>query len=153
MSDFMKKQSIAFYLNAIALVLGIAGLVLTIVSSTITAAYSYNALGLMIVLGVAGIVLCVGAIYAPNKLGNHNLVSAICTLGAIGAYWAVIGNIILDRVLLVSGLFSYNAHNKIGWTVFYVSVAAIACLLVAILMLIVGSFLKSVKEVKPEVFE
>lgn len=146
MSAFMKKQGIAFYFNVIALILGIAGLVVTLYSSNISSAYAYNALGLIVFLAIAGILLCAGAIYAPNRLGNHDLVSTVCVLGAIGTYSAIIGNVILDRVLLISGLFSYNSQNQIGWTVFYATVAGIVCLLVGIIALIIGSFLKSVKE-------
>lgn len=146
MSDFIKKQSIAFYLNVIATIFGIVGLIATINSNNISSAYSYNNFGLLMVLAVAGIVLCVGTIYAPNRWGNHDLVSTVCILGAIGVYAAIIGNIILDRVLLVSGLFSYNSGNQVGWSVFYATVVAIAALLIAILALIMGAFTKSVKE-------
>lgn len=148
MSDFIKKQSIAFYLNVIAAIFGVVGLIATVYSNGISSAYTYNSLGLIIALAVVGIVLCGVAVYAPNRWGNHDIVSTISVLAAIFVYAAVIGNIILERVLLISGLFSYNSANTVGWSVFYASVVAIVCILIGILALIIGSFTKSVKEAK-----
>lgn len=146
MSDFMKKQSIAFYLNVIAIIFGVAGFIATIYSNSVSSAYTYSNLATILVYAALGIVLAVGAIYAPNRWGNHDIVSTICVLGSIGFYAAVIGNIIMGRVLLISGLFSFNSENTVGWSVFYASIAAIVCMVVAILFLIVGSFTKSVRE-------
>lgn len=146
MSDFMKKQSIAFYLNVIAIIFGVVGFVATIYSNSVSSAYTYSNLTTMLVYAAVGIVLTAGAIYAPNRWGNHDYVSTICVLGSIAFYAAVIGNIIMGRVLLISGLFSFNSENTVGWSVFYASMVAIVCMVLAILMLIIGSFLKSVKE-------
>ena len=59
---------------------------------------------------------------------------------------STIGNIINSRILLISGLFSWNSQNMMGWRVFYVSIACIVCFVAAILALIVGAFLKNRKE-------
>jgi hypothetical protein len=48
--------------------------------------------------------------------------------------------------MLVAGLFSFNAANEAGWSVFYVSVGAWACLLLGCVLLVASGFMKSVKE-------
>ena len=52
---------------------------------------------------------------------------------------------ILSRILLISGLFSWNSMNTAGWKVFYVSVASMVCYVVSIILLIISAFLKTVK--------
>ncbi len=146
MSVFMKKQASAFYLNAIAAVLGVVGTVSMVMSSTMNSAYALNSFTKTLLFAICGILLVGLAIYAPNRWGNHDYVSTLSVLGAIGLFSAVIGNVISERVMLISGLFSFNSGNTVGWSVFYVSVVCLASLLVAIILLIVGAFLKSVKE-------
>lgn len=145
MAAFIKKQSVGFYLNALACILGIAGLIAMIVCSTMTTAYALHSFTILTVGLVVGILLIAVAAYAPSRFGNYDYLGTVAVLGAIAAFAAVIGNVINDRILLISGLFSYNSGNMIGWSVFYATVASLVCLLVAMLLLVVGAFLKSVK--------
>ena len=147
MAAFMKKQGAGFYLNTIATVLGIAGLVAMVICSNMTSAYALHSLTKLLVEAVIGIVLVILAIYAPNRFGNHDYISTVSILAAIGLFSAVIGSVISDRILLISGLFSYNSGNMIGWSVFYATATSLACFLIAILFLIAGAFARSVKEV------
>ena len=142
----MKKQGIAFYLNILAVILGVVGLILTVVSSTMTTDNALSNLPVLAIAGIVGIVLVCVAIYAPNRWGNHDPVSFISVVAAIALYSYLFGAAVSQRIMLIAGLFSYNAGNTTGWSIFYVSVAAWVCLIVGILFLIVGSFLKSVKE-------
>ncbi len=142
----LKKQGIAFYLNVLAVILSAVGLGLTIHSSTMTTDNVLLGFTTIVAAGVIGIVLECVAVYLPNRMGNHDPISAISVLASIALLCYVFGQCILQRITMIAGLFSFNSGNTAGWQVFYVTVAAVACLLVAIVLLIVGSFLKSVKE-------
>ena len=147
MKDFMKKQGAAFYLNVLAGVLNIAGLIAMIICSTMTSAYALNSLGRLIVEAVIGFVLILLAIYSPNRFGNHDYISTASVITVIALLTKVIGGMITERILLVSGLFSFNAGNMLGWSVFYATVAAMGCFLIAIVCLIAGAFTTSVREI------
>ena len=142
----MKKQGIACYLNILAAVLGLAGVILTAVSSSMSRDNALLGLPMLLAAGIAGVLLACLAVYAPNRWGNHNFVSAISVVAAIPLYTYVFGACLSQRIMMIAGLFSYNSGNTVGWSIFYVCIAAWVCLLVGILFLIVGSFLKSVQE-------
>lgn len=141
----MKKQGIAFYLNTVAAVLGVAGMALAMYSNSISSDNALQNMGLVATAGIVAILLVIVSIVAPNRFGNHDPISAVSVLSAIALYSYVFGQCIIQRVMLVAGLFSFNSGNTAGWQVFYVTIAAVACLLVGTLFLIVGSFCKSVK--------
>lgn len=145
MTAFIKKQGTAFYFNALSAVIGIVALIAMIVSSTMTEAYALNSFPLFVLGAIAGVLLIVIAVYAANRWGNYDYVSTVSVIAAIALFSAVIGGIILNRVLLISGLFSWNSGNTPGWNVFYASIVSIVCFVVSILFMIIGSFLKSVK--------
>lgn len=144
----MKKQGIAFYLNILAAILGAVGLFLTVRSSTMSADNALANLSTLILAGVVAILLVCVAIVAPNRLGNHDPLSAISVLAAIALYCYLFGSCVSQRVMLIAGLFSFNDANTVGWSIFYTCIGAWVCLLVGILFLVVGSFLNSVKEPK-----
>lgn len=141
----MKKQGAGFYFNALAVVAGIVALAAMVISSNISNAYALHSLTLYMLEGAVGVILIAAAIYAANRWGNYDYVSTLSVVIAVALFSAVIGGIILNRILLISGLFSWNSGNTIGWNVFYASVVSIVCFVVSILLLIVGSFLKTVK--------
>ncbi len=145
MTDFMKKQGIGAYLNTLAAVLGIVGIVAAIICSNMTITYSLGNLEKIVILAVCAIVLSIFAVYLPNKFGNHDIFSTVSVLGAIALFATAFGNVISERILLIAGLFSYDSVNTVGWQVFYVTVVSIVAFLVACLVLIIGAFTKSVK--------
>lgn len=145
MTAFIKKQGAGFYFNALAVVAGLAALIAMVVSSTISQAYALNSFPLFVLGAAAGILLIAAAVYAANRWGNYDYISTLSIVAAVALFSAVIGGIIMNRILLISGLFSWNSANMVGWDVFYASVVSIVCYVVSILLLIVGSFLKSVK--------
>lgn len=145
MTAFIKKQGKAFYFNVLSAVLGIAALIAMVISSTMTEAYALNSFSLYVLGTIVGIILIALIIYSANHWGNQDYIGALSGVAAVALFSAVIGGIIMNRILLISGLFSWNSGNTPGWNVFYASVAAIVCFVVSILLLIIGSFLKSVK--------
>lgn len=146
MADFMKKQSIGFWFSAIAIVAAIVGLIGMLVSNGVTTAYALANIGTLVLCCILGVALVCASAVAPVKLGNHNFVSAGCILLAIAAFGYVLNGLIMPRILLIAGLFSYDSVNVPGWSVFYAMVVGIVGLVVAILALIIGSFVPSVKK-------
>lgn len=145
MADFMKKQGIACWFNAIAIIAAVVALIGTIISSNISTAYVLGNLGMIVGLTVAGIVLLVVAIVAPMKFGNHDFVSTIALVLAVAAIGFAFRELIMDRVFLIAAQFSYDAVNMTGWRVFYASAVGLGGYVISAIALIIGSFLKSVK--------
>lgn len=142
----MKNFRIGSWLNLFAAVAGIVGLVAVIVSNNISSAYALKNTGLVTVMAVGGILLALVAIWSPTKFGNHDFISTAAVIGAIALFSAVIGSMILERILMIAGLFSYNSQNMTGWSVFYAIVVCAVALVIANVALIIGAFTKSVKE-------
>lgn len=139
----MKKNAIGFYFNVLAAILGIAGLVCTVLSSSGDNALS--GLSTVIAAGVVAIALVIVAIYSPMKNGNHDPIAAVSVIAAIALFMYVFNQCVSQRVMLIAGLFSFNANNAAGWTVFSFVVGAAVCLLAANILLVIGSFCKSAK--------
>lgn len=142
----LKKLSIGGYLSLLAAILGVVGTVLTIVSGTISADNPLAGITMIVGAGVVGVVLAAVSAIAPASLGNYDLVSSVSIWAAIALFCYTFGAAVSQRIMLIAGLFSYNSGNKVGWSVFYVSVAAWACLLVGSLVLVVSGFLRTVKQ-------
>ena len=101
---------------------------------------------MMAALGVIGILLVCAATVIPNVMKTNDIVRAVCTYGAIVLYTVVIARHINARILLISGLFSWNSMNTVGWQIFYLMIASCVCLLVGVIFMIVGAFSRVVKE-------
>ena len=144
----MKKHGTAFYINILAAILGVVGLFLTVRSSTMSTDNALSNLSVLILAGVVAIVLVCVSLVAPSRLGNHDPLSAVSVLAAIALYSYLFGSCVSQRVMLIAGLFSFNANNTVGWSIFYTCIGAWVCLLVGILLLVVGSFLNAVREPK-----
>jgi len=149
--DKKYKSGVGAILTYIASVLSFAGIVMMIVASSISKAYAFYSLTLMLILAVAGMLLVVLASYLPLKKGNFDLYSTLSILIAIVLFMMDIRYMINERILLISGLFTYNAGSTIGWKIFYATIASIACFLLSIFSLIVASFTRAVKEDKLKV--
>ena len=85
-----------------------------------------------------GVALCVAGVVLANK----DLIATVCGLGAIASLMVVLNNMIADRVIMIAGLFSFSAGDTVGWTVFYITVAAAVCIVLACASVIAGNFLK-----------
>ena len=142
----MKNFRIGSWLNLFAAVAGIVGLIALIVSNSISSAYALKSAGLVTVMAIGGILLALVAIWSPTKFGNHDFISTAAVVGAIALFSAVIGAMILERILMIAGLFSYNSQNMTGWSVFYAIVVCAVALVITNVALIIGAFTKSVKE-------
>lgn len=146
MADTKKKLAAGGKLYRFACVAALVGLVGTVICSVMSTQYNLNNFQNVLIAGAAAVLLIVIAQWAPTKLGNYDLLSTICALGAIAASGVVLRQLIMDRATLAAGLFTYDSANNTGWSVFYVTVVGLAGYLLAIFALIIGSFLKGVKE-------
>lgn len=139
-----KKMGAGSYLNLIAAVLGIVGVTATVVSSNIGAANALQNLTTCIVAGVVAILLCVVAVVSSTKLGN-DYIRTISAVVSIALYCYVLYSTVSARILMIAGLFSYNSGNMEGWSVFYAVIVSAVGLLVATILVTVGSYLKGSK--------
>ena len=142
----MKKLSIGGYCNVLAAVLGLVGVILTIVSGTMSADNPLANLGMIAAAGIVGVALCLVSTWSPTKFGNFDLLGSASLLGAIALYCYTFAAAVGQQVTLIAGLFSFNSDNAVGWNIFYVSVGAWGCLLVGCLVLIISGFLRTSKE-------
>lgn len=145
MSAFLKKQGSGFYFQVLAVIAAIAAMITMVISSNISTADALNSLSAYLLEATAGIALILVSLYSSNRFGNYDYISTIALMGAVAFFSTVICGMILSRVLLISGLFSWNSMNTVGWSVFYVSVASLVCYVVSIVLLIISAFLKTVK--------
>ncbi len=144
----MRKMTVGSVFTLIAAVAGVVGTVAMMLSSNIDKAYAYKTVNTLLLMGICGIILCLIAVWSPTRFGNHDLLSTIGTVGAIGLFMGVVGTMISDRVLMIAGLFSYNSQNMVGWRVFYATVTGIAAFVVGCILLIIASFMKNAKAAK-----
>lgn len=142
----MKKWRIGSWLNLIAAIAGVVGVIALIVSNNVDSAYALKNFSIVLCMGLGGVLLALVAIWSPTKFGNHDFLSTFAVLAAIALFSAVIGSMILDRILMIAGLFSYNSQNMTGWRVFYGVVTGAVAFVVANLALIIGAFTPSVKK-------
>ena len=133
----MKKLGIGSYLNVAAAVFGIAAIVLTVISNGFPDK-ELPSLVTCIILGVIGVALSAVAFVLANK----DLISTVCGLGTIVSFMAFLNYMIADRVIMIAGLFSFNAGDTVGWSVFYVTIAAVVCIVLTCASVIAGNFLK-----------
>ncbi len=136
-----KKQVVLYYAAA---VLGVVGIVATYICSTMNADQAMKSLTTCIAAGVIGVVLSAVA----GVMGKNDLVRSVAGVGSIAAFMMVVSNLISERVMLVAGLFSYNAGNTEGWKVFYVTIVAAVALLLACIVLAVVAFMDASKKAK-----
>ncbi|MCD8384691.1 MAG: hypothetical protein LUC39_07020 [Clostridiales bacterium] len=142
----LKNRTVGGYLQVVAAILGIAGLVLMIINNNISSSYSLSSFGLLAAGAVLGVVLSVVAVITPTKLGDLDVVSTLSIMVTVGVYGLIIGQMANERILMISGLFSWNSQNSTAWSVFYMMIASIVCFAVSAVLLIVTSFMKTVKE-------
>ncbi|WP_154026510.1 hypothetical protein [Olsenella uli] len=137
------KKGPALIANGLGVIIAIVGLVVTVMCSTMSADYALGSLGLYVAEIVAAAVLALVAAWAGSERGIVSLVaSAVSVFLLVNVAVSVIGS----RILLASGLFTWNSANQVGWGVFNTTIAATALLLVAALVIVVAAFLPEGKK-------
>lgn len=124
-------------INVVAAVLALVALILAIVGNNISAGNALLNIGQVIAAGIAAVVLCVLPIVLKN-----DIVSLAAALGTIACNMFLVNGIVLDRILMIAGLFSYDSGNLDGWNVFYLVVAASVVAILSCVATMVSSFMK-----------
>ncbi len=146
MKSFIKKQSVSFYFSVLALPLLLVGTIYMIHSSTMTAGNRLGNLPLLIiamVVSMAGVVL---DIWAANRKNDKGYLSLVGKMASIACAIYVVGSVLNARVMMIAGLFTYNRGYKEGWAVYNASLVCFVCLLIAVLLLIIGAFFRTVRK-------
>ena len=124
-------------INLVAAVLALAGVILAYVTHAYSDANALLTIGQVVAAGVAAVVLCV----LPVVLKN-DLISLIAGLGAIACNMFVVNGIVLDRILMIAGIFSYNSQDQVGWTTFYIIIASAVCCVLSCVATMISGFMK-----------
>ncbi len=143
--EFIKKGGIPFYLTAAAGVLALVGAILFAVTNA-TAGFAVMSGALGIALGFIAVAAIAGCAYCTAKFGSQHFITAAVKLVALVLLFASFGILLSDRVGLASSLFTWDSHNEVGWSAFYVSITSVVFVIVSVITLIVGSFLDNKKE-------
>ena len=144
MLEFLKKQGVTLYLVAGACLLTIVGIILTCVSSGVQG-YAITSLGIILFASIAAIVLMVAGVILTDRFGAHHVAVFAVNLVAMILLCVAFGDIIMERAVLASAQFSYDAVNSVGWGVLYSSIAGLVLFLLSAILLVVGSFFKGRK--------
>lgn len=109
-----KKRGFGLYLDAAGIVLAVAvaGAVATVLCSTKSADYALAGLPLYLVLIVAAIALTVAGVLAQAKDGLNPIVANACSAVAVFALVFTGVKVIGARIILASGLFSWNGPTR-----------------------------------------
>ena len=70
----------------------------------------------------------------------------VVLLVALAGFGFMFGFIILNRVELISSLFTWDSHNSLGWTAFSTSIVALVFYALASIIITVGMFLRQDKK-------
>lgn len=124
-------------INVVAAVLALVAVILAYVSHAMSEANALLGIGNVIAAGVAAVVLCILPIVLKN-----DIISLVAGLGAIACNMFVVNGIVLDRILMIAGIFSYSSENTEGWNVFYVVVAASVVAVLSCVATMISNFMK-----------
>lgn len=152
MSSTTVKKGVGLYLDAVAVVLAVVGMVAMVVSSNMGEGYEFSGLAMCLGLAVVAILLVVAAVYTDLKVvekdgaKNAGLVS-VFALGVAIFLMVFCGvQVVASRALSISGLFSWNSMDTTGWQMFYAAAASAGCFVVSAVLLVVGCFLPAGKK-------
>ena len=124
-------------INLVAAVLALAAVILAFVSHSMSDANALMSLPTVIAAGVGAIVLCVLPLFVKN-----DILALAAPLAAIACNMVVVNFVVSERILMIAGIFSYNSGDTVGWSVFYVVVAASVCAVLSCVATMVSSFMK-----------
>lgn len=135
------KLSAGSLIKVVAAVVALVGLGVMLFCNSKGSDYAFTGFGTLALGVVVGAALALVSAFAPSFAGDKAPV-----VGTVGDALAVVAltytaiNAVGTRVLLISGLFSWNSMNTVGWETFRLTVAAAVCLLVAALAVVVSAY-------------
>ncbi len=152
MSSTNVKKGVGLYLDVVAVVLAIVGMVAMVVSSNMGEGYEFSGLAMTLCLAVVAVVLVIAAVYTDTKAieGGEKKGAGLISVFALGVaiflmvYCGV--QVVASRALAISGLFSWNSMDTTGWQMFYAAATSAGCLVVGAVLLVIGCFLPVAKK-------
>ena len=142
---FLKKLSLANILYCVAGLLGLLGMIFTIVTNSVQANDLGSSAGLGLTISVLAMLACVAGFVVSFKFAKTFWMPVVL-LVALAGFGFMFGFIILNRVELISSLFTWDSHNSLGWTAFSTSIVALVFYALASIIITVGMFLRQDKK-------
>lgn len=142
---FLKKLSLANVLYCVAGLLGLLGMIFTIVTNSVQANDLGSSAGLGLTISVLAMLAGVAGFVVSFKFAKTFWMPVVL-LVALAGFGFMFGFIILNRVELISSLFTWDSHNSLGWTAFSTSIVALVFYALASIIITVGMFLRQDKK-------
>jgi hypothetical protein len=142
---FLKKLSLANILYCVAGLLGLLGMIFTIVTNSVQANDLGSSAGLGLTISVLAMLAGVAGFVVSFKFAKTFWMPVVL-LVALAGFGFMFGFIILNRVELISSLFTWDSHNSLGWTAFGTSIVALVFYALASIIITVGMFLRQDKK-------
>ncbi len=149
MSSTTVKKGVGLYLDVIAVVCAVVGIVAMFVSGNMGEGYEFSGLGMCACLAVVAIVLVCVAVYTDVKRAEKGQGAGLVGLFALAVaiflmvYCGV--QVVASRALSISGLFSWNSMDTTGWQMFYAAATSAGGFVLGAVLLTVGCFLPAAK--------
>ena len=140
------KKSPALVAEVLGAILAIVGLVLTFMCSGMSEDYALASMGMYAAEIVAAVVLVALAAWSATRDADNGIIGLAATAVSVFLLVNVAVSVVGSRILLASGLFTWNSANQVGWSVWNSTITAVVVLLVAGLVLVVGAFLPQGKK-------
>lgn len=134
------KKSPALIFEALGAVLAIVGLVLTFMCSAMSEDYALGSMAIYAVEVIVAIALVALAGASVVRDFGRGYVSLASIAVSVFLLVNVAVNVIGARVLLASGLFTWNSANQVGWNVWNSSIVAVVVLFISAVVLVVSAF-------------
>jgi hypothetical protein len=142
---FLKKLSLANILYCVAGLLGLLGMIFTIVTNSVQANDLGSSAGLGLTISVLAMLAGVAGFVVRFKFAE-TFGTPVVLLVVLAGFGFMFGFIILNRVELISSWFTWDSHNSLGWTAFSTSIVALVFYALASIIITVGMFLRQDKK-------
>lgn len=150
MSSTTVKKGVGLYLDVVAVVLAVVGIIAAVVSTTMGEGYEFSGLAMCICLAVVAIALVAVAAYTDLKSAEKGEGAGIVSMIALGvAIFLMVFcgvQVVASRALAISGLFSWNSMDTTGWQMFYAAATSAGSFVLGAVLLTVACFLPTAKK-------
>ena len=150
MSSTTVKKGVGLYLDVVAVVLAVVGIIAAVVSTTMGEGYEFSGLAMCICLAVVAIALVAVAAYTDLKSAEKGEGTGIVSMIALGvAIFLMVFcgvQVVASRALAISGLFSWNSMDTTGWQMFYAAATSAGGFVLGAVLLTVACFLPTAKK-------
>ncbi len=144
-AGFIKRQNAAFWLTAIAFVFTTIGIILLGMSNAIDG-YSLQNIGVIMTLAIAADVLLVARAVFSDLLGAQHIIIAAMNVIIMCFLMAAFCNILMNRVVLLLLLASYDKYNTAGWMALIESLGGMMLYLISAILVIFCAFNKDKRD-------